>query len=273
MVSLGDDSHRTGGGYFFEEGPGSIQSQEHDDSTPLTLGSTSDLTVKKINTTVFIILEIILLIGVWVCSFVIPAEYDSHKWCTDATTCTCTVVLYIVGGVWFVQLILDRYYRYQHYQNRLCGYLNFYRRTANIRRVPLMVASAANAILLIVTQVLTEQCGVTSKCGPLNREHYLQIIISISCAIQILLLLIYLVRTISFNRSGASPDVSQEEMVTSFLQTNSGSHDIGFKDENFTDQILERQADMIRYLKQHNMQLGKKILDLTEEIKTHKQTK
>ena len=46
-----------------------------------------------------------------------------------------------------------------------------------------------------------------------------------------------------------------------------------YRDENFTDQILERQADMIRYLKQHNMQLGKKILDLTEEMKTLRQSK
>ena len=37
------------------------------------------------------------------------------------------------------------------------------------------------------------------------------------------------VRTISFNKMGAPPDVNQEEMVTSFLQNNSGSHDIGFK--------------------------------------------
>lgn len=269
MVSLGDESHRTGGGYFFEEGPGSIQSQEHDDVTLLTLGSSSELAPKKINTTVFIILEILLLIGVWVCSFVLPAECGGSK-CGTAST---VLVLYIVAAIWFVQLILDRYYRYQHYQNRLHGYLNFYRRTANIRRVPLVIASAGNAVLLIASQVLAEECGVQSKCGPLNTEHYYQIIISISSAIQILLLSIYLIRTISFNRSGASPDVNQEEMVTSFLQTNSESHDIGFKDENFTDQILERQADMIRYLKQHNMQLGKKILDLTEENKTLKQSK
>lgn len=266
MVSLGDDTRRTGGGYFFEEGPGSIQSQEHDDTTPLTFGSTSDLSVKKINTTVFIVLEIILLIGVWVCAFVLPVEYGSHNY-------GASLVLYIVGGVWFVQLILDRYYRYQHYHSRLHGYLNFYRKTANIRRVPLVVASGANAVLLIVSQILPEECSNTSKCGPLHNEHYFQIIISVSCAIQIILLVIYLIKTISFNRSGASPDVNQEELVTSFLQTNSGSHDIGFKDENFTDQILERQADMIRYLKQHNMQLGKKILDLTEEMKTIRQSK
>ena len=38
-----------------------------------------------------------------------------------------------------------------------------------------------------------------------------------------------------------------------------------FRDENYSDQVLEKQADMIRYLKQHNSQLGKRILAITAE--------
>jgi hypothetical protein len=37
------------------------------------------------------------------------------------------------------------------------------------------------------------------------------------------------------------------------------------------DQVLERQADMIRYLKQHNEQLSKKIIVLSEENQSLKQ--
>lgn len=37
------------------------------------------------------------------------------------------------------------------------------------------------------------------------------------------------------------------------------------RDDSYSDQVLERQADMIRYLKQHNVQLGKRLLALTEE--------
>ena len=46
-----------------------------------------------------------------------------------------------------------------------------------------------------------------------------------------------------------------------------------FRDENFTDQILERQADVIRYLKQHNIQLGMKIIALTDENKALKRSR
>lgn len=38
-----------------------------------------------------------------------------------------------------------------------------------------------------------------------------------------------------------------------------------WRDDSYSDQVLERQADMIRYLKQHNVQLGKRLLALTEE--------
>lgn len=61
-----------------------------------------------------------------------------------------------------------------------------------------------------------------------------------------------------------SPDVAQDEMISSFMQ-NSGTSEIGFRDENYSDQVLEKQADMIRYLKQHNSQLGRRILALTAE--------
>ena len=39
-----------------------------------------------------------------------------------------------------------------------------------------------------------------------------------------------------------------------------------FRDEDYLDEVLEKQADMIRYLKQHNSNLGKKILKLTTEL-------
>lgn len=45
------------------------------------------------------------------------------------------------------------------------------------------------------------------------------------------------------------------------------------RDGGLLDQVLERQADMIRYLKQHNEHLSKKILVLSEENQTLKEKK
>lgn len=238
------------------------------ESATLSLVASTEQTGRKINTTWLIFLEIFILIAVWVCSFLLPVLCARDKCGTDPVA----LILYIVGGVWFLQLLFDRFYRNQHYRSRLYGYLSFYRRTRNIRRLPLTIASAGTACLLIVTQILSTKCEPDNlKCGPLDKDGYMQIVVSISCAIQIILLIIYSIRTISFNSSGASPDVNQEEMVTSFLQTNSVSSDVGFRDGGLLDQVLERQADMIRYLKQHNEQLSKKILVLSEENQSLKQ--
>lgn len=266
MVSLSNENRRHTGSFFEDQ-------RDDDDglteSATLSLVVSTEQTRRTINTTFIIFIEILLLVCVWVCVFVLPVLCSGNKCGTDPVS----VTLYIVGGVWFVQLVIDRFYRHQHYRSRLYGYLNFYRQTRNIRRLPLIIASAATACLLIVSQILSQQCPASDECGPLHKDAYIQIIISISSAVQIVLLVIYLIRTINFNRSGASPDVNQEEMVTSFLQTNSISADIGFRDGSLMDQVLERQADMIRYLKQHNEHLSRKVLMLSEENQTLRQKK
>lgn len=38
-----------------------------------------------------------------------------------------------------------------------------------------------------------------------------------------------------------------------------------YRDGGVLDQVLEKQADMIRYLKQHNEHLSRKIIALSEE--------
>lgn len=38
------------------------------------------------------------------------------------------------------------------------------------------------------------------------------------------------------------------------------------RDEDYLDDVLEKQADLIRYLKEHNAHLGRKILKLTSQL-------
>ena len=56
--------------------------------------------------------------------------------------------IFIFQGVLYASAIEGKNpcFRNQHYRNRLCGYLNFYRRTRNIRRLPLVIASAGTIV-------------------------------------------------------------------------------------------------------------------------------
>lgn len=73
-----------------------------------------------------------------------------------------------------------------------------------------------------------------------------------------------LVKVMKFNRERAAPDVSQEEHLHNFsiasLQT-----ETGFREGSRLEELVEKQADLIEYLKQHNTLLSKRLLNLTAQ--------
>ncbi|XP_050415156.2 transmembrane protein 192 [Patella vulgata] len=267
MVSLGNDSTnaRHSGGYFFNDD--SVQNSDDDLLVDhLTLTNDTDPPFRKINIIWSIIAVKILFIVLILASFLVPVLCDKGKCGTDPFS----IVVYTHGGMWCVLLVFDRYFRHKHHVSRLQGYLEFYRKTRYIRRWPFTLNSGANALAVVVVRVVDKYCSKEKPCTVLDRDNYIQIVIAVEVILVLPVLILYLVRTVKFNRQKAYPDVSQDEMLTSFIQSQSMASDVGFKDENFVDQVLEKQADMIRYLKQHNTQLGKRILTLTSEVNAYK---
>ena len=172
-------------------------------------------------------------------------------------------------------MVIDRILRRQHYISRTNGYLDFYRKTRNIRRMPLMVYSGGMSMLTILLVLLYDYCspdGSTSSSSqcpgdlPLTKANYLQFLVSLETIIVLPILIIYLVWTVQFNRKQASPDVHQDDMLNVFMHSHEHNADVGFRDEDFLDDVLEKQADLIRYLKQHNSHLGRKLVKLTAQL-------
>lgn len=65
-----------------------------------------------------------------------------------------------------------------------------------------------------------------------------------------------------FNRVHPPPDVTREEWLSSFTQeTYSGSSEVGlhYKRSNL-EELLEKQADLIRYLRDHNVKLSHRMM-------------
>lgn len=52
-----------------------------------------------------------------------------------------SLTMYIHGGMWFILFAVDRYLQHKHDESRLLGYLDFYRQTRNLRRMPLFINS------------------------------------------------------------------------------------------------------------------------------------
>ncbi|XP_043918148.1 transmembrane protein 192 [Protopterus annectens] len=88
----------------------------------------------------------------------------------------------------------------------------------------------------------------------------LELILSLVC------LLIYTVRISRFNRSQPGPDINQEDrMQEGWISQNIINLETGFREGSRLEEIVEKQADLIEYLKLHNAQLSKRLLSLTSQ--------
>ncbi|XP_064471838.1 transmembrane protein 192-like isoform X3 [Ornithodoros turicata] len=72
--------------------------------------------------------------------------------------------------------------------------------------------------------------------------------------------------TLNFHRNKFKQDTQHDEVLLSFLHSQSSVADIGFRDGTVLEDIIEKQSDMIKYLKKYNAFLGKKILNLSIEL-------
>ena len=70
-----------------------------------------------------------------------------------------------------------------------------------------------------------------------------------------------------FNRLRPPPDVSREEWLSSFTQdTYAGSNEVGCHHGGSNlEELLEKQADLIRYLRDHNVKLSHRIMLLAAQ--------
>jgi hypothetical protein len=115
----------------------------------------------------------------------------------------------------------------------------------------------ANSLLIVLIKIIPKYCP--EKCTSLKLDpiNFLQIFISVENLLIVSILINYLVLTIKFNRSKKLPDISKE--IDRPIFTPSQLKDVGYKDSSYLSNILENQADMIRYLQERNATLTHKL--------------
>ena len=170
--------------------------------------------------------------------------------------------------LWVMVAGMDRIVQWRHRVMRRKGYLKFYRRMRNIRRVPFVMISTGTAALLIFLSALY-YCHLTKRHDndditvykTFTAFHAMYIIVGIEVIISVPCLLYYIFQATKFNCQNPAPDVIQETTSVSNSPTATLTS-VGFRDGEDLDELLERQADMIRYLQQHNASLGRRIMEL-----------
>lgn len=176
----------------------------------------------------------------------------------------CAKIFGVIGGassivfgkvlLWVVVLCFTGCMHHHHTRARSRGYLQFYRKMQRMMHVPLIIHSAGNALLLVL---------MGAELSRLVRTYALLGILGVELLVALPFLIYYTVKVIKFNKARAAPDVSQEEYTHTYSITS--PTETGFREGSNLEEVVEKQADLIEYLKQHNTLLSKRLLNLTAQ--------
>ncbi|XP_064193561.1 transmembrane protein 192 isoform X2 [Anguilla rostrata] len=171
-----------------------------------------------------------------------------------------TVIVFAKVCLWVLQVAFEHFVHRHHGRVRSRGYLRFYRATRNLKTLPVYIHSAGNAAVLMILAAEPLLHGVKNLSVGLLLGVLALELLSVPC------LLLYSVRVQNFNRERPEPDVSQEERSHGYP---GNAHPLctetGFRDGSNLEDVVEKQADLIEYLQQHNTLLSKRILSLTSQ--------
>ncbi|XP_016044284.1 transmembrane protein 192 isoform X3 [Erinaceus europaeus] len=164
----------------------------------------------------------------------------------------------ILGKVilWILHFLLERYIQYHHSKVRNRGYNMIYRSTRHLKRFALMIHSTGSTALLFILSI--------QHSFPQASRLYLNLILAIlalELVCSLICLLIYTVKIRRFNKAKAQPDVLEEEKL--YAYPSSITSETGFRTISSLEEIVEKQGDIILYLKRHNALLSKRLLAFT----------
>ncbi|XP_017264504.1 transmembrane protein 192 [Kryptolebias marmoratus] len=157
--------------------------------------------------------------------------------------------------LWFLLLLFSIWTQHHHTRLRRRGYLRFYRQMQGLKQLLIIVHSTGNVLLLTLLAV---------KLAQKVHIYLLLSILGLELLLAVSFLVYYTVKVMQFNKERAAPDVSQEELSHSASFPTSLT-ETGFRGPTSLEEVAEKQADLIEYLKQHNSLLSKRLLNLTAQ--------
>ncbi|CAF1088274.1 unnamed protein product [Adineta steineri] len=269
MVSLNTQHGRSGGGMSFDDRLININEDVIQEDIPLI--ATTEQQYRRIRTTAFIIIHILFVIAFETVIVLFPFLCYDRKIETEICRyhSPYNISLYIHAGAYIVTVAFDRLYHYHQDLSRRNGYLEFYRRTRNLRRIPLIVISTGNAILVAMIKLLEDY---QTSILPFQPWHCLAILSTIEVLITLIVLLWYLVITIKFNKERAYPDARQDDILSTFVTSQTSANEIGYRDETYTENVLEKQGDLIRYLRERNDHLARLVHQFKQQLNLQQTT-
>jgi len=216
--------------------------------------------VKRLPTLPAAVIQIILCIGQIVLVFILPAFYDPNPTEKDWHGLGAfSLLIYVHTSYWAAFLFIDRFLFHFHHKSRQQGYLDFYVKTKNLRRAPFYILSVGNAVLMMVTVILNDFCDTSFDClHSLTKVDYLRGLLTLESLVVLCLAINYIYVLSIFHASRQPPDVLRDELWERQV--------VGSLEPAQVQQVMERQAEMIRYLSDRCEFLCGKLQDLSSEL-------
>lgn len=189
MVSLSGD--RGSGGYFFNREDSAspvIPSQAQEEALAndtASLGLLPETKFHPIRTAWIAILQLILFISFESLQFILPnKKLMGESLSLGGTDPPFSFLILLHVGLWVIIFICDRVLQFQHHQSQAKGYLEFFRETKELRRIPHSVLSLGNAVLLVLYAVIGHDSKESDR-GGLALYNILQITFTIEFIISV----------------------------------------------------------------------------------------
>lgn len=173
------------------------------------------------------------------------------------------IMLYLRAAFWIITFLFDHLIKHHHEALRLKGYHEFYRATSVHKGVPLYIVSLWNTTILGVAAFMQHYYG--PNFGLHCIEGFLSpvVYITVFCIVETFILGLihgsYIIRVVHFNRTSQLPDALRG------THSSSGSVGLSQPGSDVTE-LLEKQADLISYLKDYNAKLNQKLMILNSQL-------
>ncbi|XP_055377650.1 transmembrane protein 192 [Condylostylus longicornis] len=174
------------------------------------------------------------------------------------------IMLYLRALFWLITLMIDHIVKHMHEKSRLSGYIDFHKATAMHRSVPFYIVTLWNNVIIVI-QTLTQHYygdNFTSHCiqGFLSPIAYITLFNVVETFFLFIVVGSYIARVYKFNNSGLPPDA-----LNGNFNDNIGSVGVLHPHAHLVE-LIEKQADLISYLKDHNTNLNQKLIQLSTDL-------
>lgn len=172
---------------------------------------------------------------------------------------------HLVDSILFFSFkIFDYIVRYHHEQLRLNGYHDFHRATQTQKSIPLTIVSLWNSTILAVSAGLQHYYGegFFGKCIGTYFSPIIYIT-AFNIAETLIFFIVhgsYISLVVKFNQAQMPPDALQG------INTVTGSLGLMQRGADMTE-LLEKQADLIVYLRDHNAKLNQKLMQMSNQVR------